>query len=178
MASQNDEVFRSFRSNEIYKAVVETVREEDGINYFKIACSRSAMVKQSVKYFLNSDKVGKPELIDVKTGLLSRNYKISPTTARYIKNLSDLIFLFGDLSGLKIAEIGGGYAHEGCMSEEQLKEYETALCDDENEETDEELDSINKDDDVNNQDKESEEEESIKRGWFNWGKEEAHRKTS
>ena len=83
-----------------------------------------------------------------------------------------------DASEKNLAEIGGGYAHEGCMSEEQLKEYETALCDDENEETDEELDSINKDDDVNNQDKESEEEESIKRGWFNWGKEEAHRKTS
>jgi len=109
LASQDDEVFKSFRSNQIYKSVVETVREEDGINYFQIACSRSAMVKQNVKYFLNSDKVGNPDLISVKTSLFSRKYKISPTTARYTKNLSDLIFLFGDLSGLRIAEIGGGY---------------------------------------------------------------------
>lgn len=109
LAARNDGVFRSFRSNQIYKTVVETVREEDGINYFQIACSRTAIVKQNVKYFMNSDKVGNPDLIGVKTGLLSRKYKISPTTARYIKNLSDLIFLFGNLSGLKIAEIGGGY---------------------------------------------------------------------
>lgn len=109
LASKNDDVFRSFRSNKTYKAVVESVREEDGINYFQIACSRTAMVKQNIKYFFNSDKVGNPDLISVKTGLLSRKYKISPTTARYIKNVSDLIFLFGDLSGLKIAEIGGGY---------------------------------------------------------------------
>lgn len=75
-----------------------------------------------------------------------------------------------------LAEIGGGYAHEGCMSDEQTKEYEAALCGDENEEIDEELEDINKEDNVN-QDKESEEEESIKRGWFNWTKGEQHRKT-
>ena len=109
LASKNDEVFQNFRSNEIYKSVVETVLKEDGINYFQIACSRAPVVKRNVKYFLNSDKVGNPNLIGVKTGMLSRKYKISPTTARYIKNLSDLIFLFGNLSGLKIVEIGGGY---------------------------------------------------------------------
>ena len=82
-----------------------------------------------------------------------------------------------DDSEKNLAEIGGGYAHEGCMSEEKLKEYEAALCgENENEELDEELEDINKDDSVN-QDKESEDEESIKRGWFNWTKGEQHRKT-
>ena len=81
-----------------------------------------------------------------------------------------------DDSEKNLAEIGGGYAHEGCMSDEQMKEYETALCEGENEETDEELEDINKEENVN-QDKESEEEESIKRGWFNWTKGEQHRKT-
>ena len=81
-----------------------------------------------------------------------------------------------DDSEKNLAEIGGGYAHEGCMSDEQTKEYEAALCGDENEETDEELEDINKEDNVN-QDKESEEEESIKRGWFNWTKGEQQRKT-
>jgi hypothetical protein len=81
-----------------------------------------------------------------------------------------------DDSEKNLAEIGGGYAHEGCMSDEQTKEYEAALCGDENEETDEELEDINKEVNVN-QDKESEEEESIKRGWFNWTKGEQQRKT-
>ena len=79
-----------------------------------------------------------------------------------------------DDSEKNLAEIGGGYAHEGCMSEEQLKEYEAALGgESENEETDTELA------DINNTDFENEDEdEPIKRGWFNWNKEEQHRKTS
>ena len=79
-----------------------------------------------------------------------------------------------DDSEKNLAEIGGGYAHEGCMSEEQLKEYEAALGgESENDETDTELENITNDDFEN-----EEEDEPIKRGWFNWNKEEQHRKTS
>ena len=60
------------------------------------------------------------------------------------------------------------------MSEEQLKEYEAALGgESENDETDTELENITNDDFEN-----EEEDEPIKRGWFNWNKEEQHRKTS
>ena len=72
-----------------------------------------------------------------------------------------------------LGDIGGGYAHEHCMSEEKLKEYEAALCGDENEEMDEELNVVNKDD----ENEEIDEEEPIKRGWFNWEKGEQSRKT-
>lgn len=79
-----------------------------------------------------------------------------------------------DDSEKNLSEIGGGYAHEGCMSEEQLKEYEAALGgESENDETDTELENITNTDFEN----ENEEEESIKRGWFNWTKGEQHRKT-
>ena len=79
-----------------------------------------------------------------------------------------------DDSEKNLAEIGGGYAHEGCMSEEQLKEYEAALGgESENDETDTELENITNTDFEN-----EEEDEPIKRGWFNWNKEEQHRKTS
>ena len=81
-----------------------------------------------------------------------------------------------DDSEKNLAEIGGGYAHEGCMSEEQLKEYEAALGgESENDETDTELENITNTDFEN---EEEEEDEPIKRGWFNWNKEEQHRKTS
>ena len=80
-----------------------------------------------------------------------------------------------DDSEKNLAEIGGGYAHEGCMSEEQLKEYEAALGgESENDETDTELENITNTDFEN----EEEEDEPIKRGWFNWRTEEQHRKTS
>ena len=78
-----------------------------------------------------------------------------------------------DESEKNLADIGGGYAHEGCMSEEQMKEYETELCGDENEETDEELDAIAS----KKEEEENEEEEPIKRGWFDWNKGEQSRKT-
>ena len=79
-----------------------------------------------------------------------------------------------DDSEKNLGDIGGGYAHEHCMSDEQTKEYETALRGDENEEMDEELDIVNKDDENEEMD---EEEEPIKRGWFNWEKGEQSRKT-
>ena len=83
-----------------------------------------------------------------------------------------------DDSEKNLAEIGGGYAHEGCMSEEQLKEYEAALGgESENDETDTELENITNDD-FENENEDEDEDEPIKRGWFNWNKEEQHRKTS
>ena len=84
-----------------------------------------------------------------------------------------------DDSEKNLAEIGGGYAHEGCMSEEQLKEYEAALGgESENDETDEELEEITNSDFTKNEEANDDEDESIKRGWFNWMKEEQHRKTT
>ena len=76
-----------------------------------------------------------------------------------------------DDSEKNLAEIGGGYAHEGCMSDEQTKEYEAALCGDENEETDEELEQITNDDFEEENSKSQEKDiEPIKRGWFDWTK--------
>lgn len=109
LASRDNQIFHSFRSNPIYQSVVETVRQEDGIDYFKIACKRSKSIKKSIPKFLDSDLIGRPELMSIKPSFFSKCINISPTTARYIKNLSDLEHLFGDLSGLKIVEIGGGY---------------------------------------------------------------------
>jgi len=72
---------------------------------------------------------------------------------------------------LNLADIGGGYAHEHCMSEEQLKEYEAALGrSSEDDDTDEELEQITNNDFEEENSKPQEEPESIKRGWFDWTK--------
>ena len=52
-------------------------------------------------------KLAHPKLLIIK--FFTKGCEISATTARYIKNLSDLINLFGSLDGMRIAEIGGGY---------------------------------------------------------------------
>ena len=76
-----------------------------------------------------------------------------------------------DESEKNLADIGGGYAHEYCMTEEQMKEYEAALCNEsEDDETDEELEQITNDDFEEENSKSEEETESIKRGWFDWTK--------
>ena len=50
-------------------------------------------------------------------------------------------------SDVNLADIGGGYAHESCLSEEQYKEYRRAIGGEvsEDDETDEELEQIEKD---------------------------------
>jgi hypothetical protein len=77
-----------------------------------------------------------------------------------------------DESEKNLADIGGGYAHEYCMTEEQIKEYEVALRNEsEDDETDEELEQITNDDfEEENSKPQEEEPESIKRGWFDWTK--------
>ena len=83
---------------------------------------------------------------------------------------------------LNLADIGGGYAHDYCVSDEKMKEYRKAIGGEvsEDDETDEELEQItNSDFAKNNESIDNEDDdEPIKRGWFNWNKEEQHRKTT
>ena len=108
-ASTENKVFKCFRSNTIYKSVVETVSEDDGKDYLTKALNKTPFLKKSLNKFATSENVGSPFTFDHKKTWFSRSQKIAPTTARYIKNLSDLINLFGSLEGMRIAEIGGGY---------------------------------------------------------------------
>jgi len=83
---------------------------------------------------------------------------------------------------VNLADIGGGYAHDYCMSDEKMKEYRKAIGGEvsEDDETDEELEEINNSDFTKNEESidNEDEDEPIKRGWFNWNKEERHRKTT
>ena len=80
---------------------------------------------------------------------------------------------------LNLADIGGGYAHEHCVSDKTMKEYRKAIGGEvSDDETDEELEEINNSDFTKNEEANDDDDESIKRGWFNWMKEEQHRKTT
>ena len=58
----------------------------------------------SIHDFKQNDEWGNPKLCEY-----SKIGKISPTTLRYIKVLSDLISFFGQLDDINICEIGVGY---------------------------------------------------------------------
>jgi hypothetical protein len=104
-ASQNDEVFNIFKTIPEYTQILEHTSVEFGQNYIDI-------IKRDNPYLLNEDCIKKFKTNDIYGGSKLHDYgefKISPSTLRYIKVLSDLIKIFGDLNNFKIAEIGGGY---------------------------------------------------------------------
>jgi putative sugar O-methyltransferase len=108
-AAINLDEFKIFRSVQAYKSVVETVSELDGKDYLSIALHRTPELKKSIVKFSTSELYGSPQTFKYKKYFFSKGFYLSPTTARYIKNLSDLISIFGSLEGMKIVEIGGGY---------------------------------------------------------------------
>src|SRR5205807_1900385 len=61
-------------------------------------------LQASFERFRENDRLGSPQVCEY-----GQHGTFSPTTLRYINVLSDLRRLFGDLDGLRVLEIGGGY---------------------------------------------------------------------
>lgn len=104
LAAKNDEVFENFRKNSVYSAIVESVRYKLGKKYLKIINSQTPELVNWFDKFRENDRYGSPYIYDY-----GKYGRFSPTTLRYIKVLSDLIIIFGDLKNMKIVEIDGGY---------------------------------------------------------------------
>jgi hypothetical protein len=102
-ASNDLRVFNTFRRNPIYNEILEHVSEEQGGEYLEQIKKYPDILKE-IDTFKKNDLFGNPRVF---------NYasigKISPTTLRYIKVLSDLKLFFGNLDGFNICEIGVGY---------------------------------------------------------------------
>jgi putative sugar O-methyltransferase len=108
-AANEDEIYNSFRRHPIYTSIVETVSKQVGENYFQMALSKKPELKNYLNNFVSSEKIGSPQTFPYKYNFFSPKYFFSPTTLRYINVLSDLIQFFGNLNGMRIVEIGGGY---------------------------------------------------------------------
>jgi putative sugar O-methyltransferase len=103
LAARCDSVFRVFKRNRHYRAVLEHVSEEQGREYLKVIEEEDEELPKYVSKFQENDLQGSPITFDYDIG------RFSPTTLRYVKVLADLRNIFGDLSGLDICEIGAGY---------------------------------------------------------------------
>jgi hypothetical protein len=102
-ASTNMRVFSSFRRNNTYKAILEHVNANQGQEYLNEINKDPELLKH-IDEFKKNDEFGGAELIQYEnTG------GISPSTLRYIKILSDLKNLFGNLDDMDICEVGVGY---------------------------------------------------------------------
>lgn len=96
-------VFGSFRSNKIYNDILEHVSKTQGALYLK-EIEKTNFSVDAIDDFRKNDLYGSPVCFEYE-----RWGVFSPTTLRYIKVLSDLIYFFGDVDGFKIGEIGIGY---------------------------------------------------------------------
>ena len=104
-ASEDDAVFNIFKTLPQYKDILEHTSPQMGIEYLSI-------IERDNPILLDYGNIEKFKENDIYGGSDKWMYSdilISPSTLRYIKVLSDLIKIFGNLNGFKIAEIGGGY---------------------------------------------------------------------
>jgi putative sugar O-methyltransferase len=101
LASTDAEVFKKFKSNIEYRAILEHVSRKQGSEYLNMISDREILKKISRNKI---QELGRPYRYHY------RGFgRISPTQLRYFKTLSDLKELFGNLDGYKIVEIGPGY---------------------------------------------------------------------
>ena len=103
-ANRSFQAFARFKRNASYRRILEHLSYEQGLGYLDVLRSEAPDLVEKMNVFLVNDVVGGPVRYHYDgIGLAS------PTTFRYVKVAADLRNLFGDLNGLKVAEIGGGY---------------------------------------------------------------------
>lgn len=105
IASENDEVFRTFKENSVYLNVLEHTTYEFGLDYMKFINERSNLLKDNIDVFKDNELYGGGK----KYYYEELGVSLSPSTLRYAKVLEEINELF-DISGMgAIAEIGVGY---------------------------------------------------------------------
>jgi hypothetical protein len=103
-AAKNDFYFDKFKQNKAYNSILEHVDFQQGLLYIENINKNFEECFGFIENFKKNDLYGGSKLEYYE------NFgNISPSTLRYIKVLSDIKKLFGDLNGKKIIEIGVGY---------------------------------------------------------------------
>lgn len=110
LASSDDKVFKKFRANRQYRKILEHVTKSLGYLYLE-SVGHKIGLKASFSKLNHCDRLGGPIRYWFKNiGLYS------PTTIRYFYFHSEMERVFGDLSGLRVIEIGGGFGGQAAVS--------------------------------------------------------------
>ncbi len=111
--------FQWFRSHPAYREILEHVTPDQGRAYLQLIAA-DVEVAAALPGLVAADVIGHPRR--ARIGGLGR---VSPTTLRYVKVLTDLRRLFGPLDGLRISEIGIGYGGQARIltSFHRIEEY-------------------------------------------------------
>ena len=99
-ASKNSKIFKSFRRHPDYRAILEHVTYQQGLDYIK----EIDRLEHSYKIKGIESKIGNPFMY------LYKDFGwISPTTLRYVKVFAEINSIFGKNTCKSICEVGGGY---------------------------------------------------------------------
>lgn len=112
-AYRDSDVFDSFKRHPSYNWVLEHVSREEGQLYLEIIKRNLPEFEEKKDIFKFNDVLGNPFVFEYDGQFFS------PTTLRYVKVLSDIKNLFGDISGKSVVEIGSGYGGQ-CFITQQL----------------------------------------------------------
>jgi hypothetical protein len=123
-AANNDVYFNIFKNNPTYNGILEHVSERQGNLYLDYIKNNSPELVENIENFKCNDTHGGPIKFEY-TGI----GEISPSTLRYIKVLSDIKNIFGDISGKKIIEIGAGYGGQCLIINKLFKPSEYSIID-------------------------------------------------
>jgi hypothetical protein len=99
----NDSAFKIFKRSRDYRITLEHVSKEHGQAYLDVIKTEGKDLLEFFPRFRENDRYGYPITHSYEVGVFS------PTTLRYIKVLTDLKNIFGDLNNFDIVEIGAGY---------------------------------------------------------------------
>jgi hypothetical protein len=101
---EDEELFRTFRSNPEYVEMHEIIPKALSKKYYGIVRTENPdlLREEFIYQYRQNDSVGKPLIYPFDIG------PFSPTIFRYIKVMSDLKILFNSLDNMNIIEIGGG----------------------------------------------------------------------
>ncbi len=108
-AAKHDEIFKNFRRYVVYRAIVESCTDEEGMDYLEVILNDYdfKITDAQWKDILLNDKLGNPIPCTYEFG--NDVLTCSPMTLRYSKVFCDIVKLFDVNSLQTVTEVGVGY---------------------------------------------------------------------
>ena len=110
MASQQDQIFKKFRSSRVLISVLDHVSIEQGYQYIKEISNLHSWTREFTQALKKIDSLGKPKRYKFKCF-----GTFSPTLLRYLKVYLELNESFKSLDNLDIVEIGVGFGGQASV---------------------------------------------------------------
>jgi hypothetical protein len=120
LASNNDSIFNSFKTSNVYNIILENLSYETGSEYINCFKHNKIIIDNINKFKIN-DTLGRPKVYEYEIGWFS------PTTLQYIKILSDLLKY--NLNNTHIIEIGPGYGGQYTILRQLFKPIKYTFID-------------------------------------------------